>query len=68
MYLDGYISMYTLDQGDDAGLGKALQSIAFIKHLGGLRVSGPFLIVAPVGALSNCERPRPVDGWGWGYR
>eukprot|EP00903_Cladosiphon_okamuranus_P009406 g8970.t1 len=39
--------------GDEAGLGKAVQSIALITHLRGLRLSGPFLIVVPVDALSN---------------
>eukprot|EP00752_Nemacystus_decipiens_P010606 g9444.t1 len=39
--------------GDEAGLGKALQSIALIAHLRCLRVSGPFLIVVPADALNG---------------
>lgn len=58
--------MLVLRQGDEEGLGKALQSIALISHLRGLRLSGPFLIVVPVDALSNCEWPRSVGGGGGG--
>lgn len=39
------------------GLGKTLQSITFVSYLRDhLRVNGPYLVVAPLSVLSNCER------------
>eukprot|EP00953_Heterococcus_sp_UTEX-ZZ885_P028095 14995-Heterococcus_DN1.PRE.3 len=55
--------------GDQMGLGKTLQSIAFMAHLKHtLQASGPFLVVVPLSVISNwlaeierfCPRLRPV--------
>lgn len=43
-------------QGDQMGLGKTLQTIAFMAHLrDNLGACGPYLIVVPLSALGSCE-------------
>jgi ATP-dependent DNA helicase len=38
------------------GLGKTIQVIALIAHLLTMKVTGPFMIVAPLATISNWER------------
>ncbi|OMO56882.1 SNF2-related protein [Corchorus capsularis] len=38
---------------DQMGLGKTIQTIAFLAHLKGNGMDGPFLIIAPLSTLSN---------------
>jgi ATP-dependent DNA helicase len=38
---------------DEMGLGKTIITIAFLAHLWGMGVKGPFLIVAPLSTLAN---------------
>lgn len=41
---------------DEMGLGKTIQVIALIAHLLTMKVTGPFIIVAPLATISNWER------------
>lgn len=41
---------------DEMGLGKTVQCIAFLCHLYGMGVSGPYLVVGPLSTLSNWMR------------
>lgn len=38
---------------DQMGLGKTIQTIAFLAHLKGNGLHGPYLIIAPLSTLSN---------------
>lgn len=38
---------------DQMGLGKTIQTIAFLAHLKGKGLDGPYLIIAPLSTLSN---------------
>ena len=38
---------------DQMGLGKTIQTIAFLAHLKGNGMDGPYLIIAPLSTLSN---------------
>lgn len=38
---------------DQMGLGKTIQTIAFLSHLKGNGLHGPYLIIAPLSTLSN---------------
>lgn len=38
---------------DQMGLGKTIQTIAFLAHLKGNGLDGPYLIIAPLSTLSN---------------
>lgn len=43
-------------QGDQTGMSKTLQAIAFMAHLrDNLGACGPYLIVVPLSALGSCE-------------
>ena len=38
---------------DQMGLGKTIQTIAFLAHLKGKGLDGPYLVIAPLSTLSN---------------
>lgn len=38
---------------DQMGLGKTIQTIAFLAHLKGNGLNGPYLVIAPLSTLSN---------------
>ena len=38
------------------GLGKTVQSIAFLQQVGGVGVRGPYLIIAPLSTIANWQR------------
>lgn len=38
---------------DQMGLGKTIQTIAFLAHLKGNGMDGPYLVIAPLSTLSN---------------
>lgn len=38
---------------DQMGLGKTIQTIAFLSHLKGNGLHGPYLVIAPLSTLSN---------------
>lgn len=38
---------------DQMGLGKTIQTIAFLSHLKGNGLNGPYMVIAPLSTLSN---------------
>ena len=41
---------------DEMGLGKTVQAVSFLAHLYGMKVKGPFMVVAPLSTLTNWQR------------